>query len=107
MKKVFLALATICLLGIGVGGVLQAEPIAGNGYDDLYYSDSTYTTVVGERYQDCSEGREGWGATSHYVTTDSWDCETGGSTNGSCTDFYCSGGQVYPWEIYTGCTCIG
>jgi len=107
MRKVVLAFSLVALLVIAVGGVLQAEPIGGTGYDDFYYSDSTYTTVVGERYMLCGGGQHGVGILSAYVTTEEWDCTSFAPVNESCIVWFCNPVmQQYPWDIYTHCQCV-
>jgi hypothetical protein len=105
MSRVLRALPLVALIMIAVAGVVQAEDINA-GYDDVFYSDSTFTTVVGERYQQCFGGRHGTGVLSDYVITDEWDCSTFSDLGPGCTSWLCTGGQEYPWEIYHGCECV-
>jgi hypothetical protein len=107
MKTFLKALPFVALLVIAVAGVVQAEPIGGTGYDDVYYSDDTYTTVVGERWMQCGGGRHGTGVLSAYVITDEWDCSTYEDVNPACSFWFCNpSNQEYPWDIYHNCQCV-
>jgi hypothetical protein len=107
MRKLVPAFVLVALLVIAVVGVVQAEPIGGTGYDDFYYSDSTYTTVVGERYMLCGGGQHGTGVLSAYVITDEWDCSTFEQVHPSCAVWFCNPvNQSYPWDIYHYCSCV-
>jgi hypothetical protein len=106
MRKMVSALSVVALLVIAVAGVVQAEPIDNTGFDDRFYSDSTFTTMVGERYMQCGGGRHSTGVLSDYVYTEEWDCQTEQPSDPPCNFWLCSGGQQYPWEIYLDCQCV-
>lgn len=97
MKKLIVASAFTFLLALGVTSTVQALPPAGTEHDDLFYSDDTFTEVVGERYLSCDGVPYNWGVRSQYVQSDAWDCGTGGSIFGGCySGFYICNDPFYP-----------
>lgn len=97
MRKVVVVSAFVLLLILGVSSVVQALPPSGTGHDDIFYSDGTFTTVVGERYMDCDGVPYNWGVRSQYVQASEWDCATGASIFGGCySGFYYCEDPFYP-----------
>jgi len=96
----------VALIIVAVGSSLQALPVAGSW--TIYYSDSTFETVVGENYHGC-DGSERWGDVSGFFETESWYCANGeniacsvnicnGNVDqygqydpGACSTYYCTG----------------
>jgi len=77
---------------------LQALPSGNVGFDDVYYSDATYTTQVGERYEECDSGESRTGSISQYVIRETWSCQP----PSSCGIYACwadSSGNI----IYSSC----
>jgi hypothetical protein len=106
MKKPLLISAFVVMLVVGVTGVVQALPQGGTGYDDYYYSDATFTEVVGEYYMECDGSPQHWGVRTAYVQADSWDCATGGSIGSSCpSGFYFCAGPNDPND-FGNCSCV-
>jgi hypothetical protein len=105
MRKALLAFSVVALLVIAVAGVVQAEPIDNTGYDDRYYSDDTFTTLVGERYMQCGGSRSSTGVLSNYVYTYEWDCQTEQPVEPGCSFWVCHSPTPWPWEIYHDCSC--
>ena len=67
------ALLVVVLTGITFN--LTALPT--NGVYREFYSDNTFTTMVGWKNTDCVGGRSQWGVTSNYVWSETWSCEHG------------------------------
>ena len=91
MRNRIVASGFAMLLVLGIASVVQALPPSGTAHDDLFYSDGTFTTVVGERRMDCDGVPYNWGSRTSYVEMDSWDCATGESIFGGCPSgfYYC------------------
>jgi len=102
MKKRIGVAAFVVLMALGTASVLQALPIGGTGFDDIYYSDATFTTQVGERYMECNSGVYRWGRVSQYKDGYDWDCQTG-QTIEACSFWICDGYSAP--GTYTGCSC--
>jgi hypothetical protein len=65
------ALALVLLLA--VPGARPASADTRTGHDFTYYSDNTYTTVVGYQYW-CVGYNGGWGTHTPYVVIDDFPC---------------------------------
>lgn len=70
-----------------VAGTLGVSALAASGYafamyywtDVEYYSDASYTSVVGERIKDCSGRTVGWGVVTPYkVVLEQYPCSSPG-----------------------------
>lgn len=105
MKRRFAVAAFVALIALGVASVVQALPPAYTGFDDVYYSDSTYTTRVGERYMQCYSVMTGWGVLSDYKEGFEWDCETGQPIDPCPYGFFICDEYAAPGNYY-GCTCV-
>ena len=101
MRKRFqvpaLAVISVVVAAFGVVASLQALPPGGVGFDDNYYSDSAFTTWVGEHYQECLGGDTIYGTPSagHYVIRDTWSCSDPQTPPDVCAYYHCPG---YPWD---------
>jgi hypothetical protein len=102
MKQRITMVVSALLLVMGIASVGQALPPAGTGHDDLFYSDGTFTTVVGERYMGCDGVVSNWGVRTSYVQMDSWDCATGESIFGGCPSgfYYCPDPLTYDCHCF-------
>ena len=100
----FMALSLFVMMGVVAS--MQALPSGGSGFDDLYFSDASLTTAVGERYMECYSDVGSWGTLfTPYVQRNTWRCEDtyivdcackiqwcvtvsdpGGGYNDDCTD---------------------
>ena len=106
MKKRIGVVAFAVLMALGVAAVLQAMPVP-TGYDDIYYSDATWTTQVGERFRDCDDSRFSWGVRTIYKEGYGWDCTTFAGIGTDCASgFWICDGYEVPGS-YTGCSCQG
>lgn len=65
-KKTAFALALLCALALGGMLATPAADAAPAG-NCTYYSDATYTTVVGQFGYDCCNNRVAWGTKTSYV----------------------------------------
>jgi hypothetical protein len=74
MLKVVKNFALAILVLAGITSSMQALPQ--DGFDTKYYSDSTYTNIVGERYVGCGGGSSMTGVRTDWYDEDSWDCNT-------------------------------
>jgi hypothetical protein len=97
-KRILGVFGFAALMLFGTLASLQALPSGNVGFDDIYYSDATYTTAVGEHYQECDSGDERWGVISQYVMRDTWGCQPP-STCGIYACWADSNGNV----IYSTC----
>jgi hypothetical protein len=105
MKKRVAVVAFVALMALGIASVVQALPPAYTGFDDVYYSDATFTTRVGERYMACYSTMTGWGALSDYKEGFEWDCETGHPIDDGCpSGLYVCDDYIPPGSYY-GCEC--
>lgn len=95
----------VVLIGFGLASVLQALPIGSTGYDDIFYSDSSFTTQVGERYRDCDDSRDNWGIRTQFVEAYQWDCQTDQFIGADCTFWVCSDVTDNP-SSFNGCNCV-
>jgi hypothetical protein len=105
MKKMRV-LAFVALMALGVTSAVQALPIGTTGFDDIYYSDATFTTAVGERYMQCNGGVYRWGVVTQYKDGYDWDCATGQTINDCPSGFWICDGYAAPGTYY-GCSCEG
>ena len=106
MKKGIGVAAFVALMAAGITSFLDAQPIGGSGFYDGFYSDDTFTTVVGERYLECNSGLANWGVHTRFVEAYQWDCTTGASIGEDCGFWVCD----YPTDnpsAFTGCHCVG
>jgi hypothetical protein len=85
-------LALCMLLGIGVVSSTQALPPGDTGHDDQYFSDDTYTEMVGERYMECNSGPANWGVRTAFVQSESWGCQ---ESYYFCGRYECHSGPWY------------
>ncbi|SEG96989.1 hypothetical protein SAMN05444920_110176 [Nonomuraea solani] len=70
-------LATLlALAAVSVAAAPAQARACKHGYTcvTVWYSDSTRTVVVGEKYEDCEGNAEMWGTRSGYVTFDESPC---------------------------------
>jgi len=105
MKKIRV-LGFLALMALGVTSAVQALPPGGTGFDDIYYSDSTFTTEVGERYMQCDSGVYRWGIVTQYKEGYSWDCATlQNNYNGCPSSFWICDSYAAPGTYY-GCQCV-
>lgn len=80
MSKMRLRLGAVAVLlalvvGFGYGFFADtAYALPANEVDRLYYSDGTYTNVVGERLLLCNGHLYTWGTFTSYVKTYSFPC---------------------------------
>lgn len=92
MRRTTLGCLTLLLL-ITAAPKVTTMPIGGS-YTE-YYSDDTYTTVVGEYYYGCS-GTSRWGIRTNYYYQEGWDC--GGSYHNCGWWGLDSSGDLYVWS---------
>jgi hypothetical protein len=85
MFKLVKNFALAILVLAGVTSSLQALPQG--GFDTLYYSDDTYTDVVGERYVGCTGGGTMTGVRTKFYDSEGWSCQTADTT--FCNRYYC------------------
>lgn len=71
----------LCLIVLIIGIVSVAGALPPHGFDITYYSDATFTEVVGGRYYNCGGSISSWGVRTTYYDAIDWDCDSG--------DFYC------------------
>jgi len=74
LRRVLITAALVAATVLAIpGGAAQARACPLDWYCHwVYYSDSTYTTVVGERVSGCSGGSYSWGVrSSHQDYTES------------------------------------
>jgi hypothetical protein len=69
------AVGFAAIMLFGTLASLQALPSGNTGFDNIYYSDATYTTEVGERYMECDSGVVRTGSISQYVVSETWACQ--------------------------------
>jgi len=69
LRRVLLIAALVAAATLaGPGSPAQARPCYQDHYCSFtYYSDSSYTTVVGFRFTDCNGESGGWGVRSGYL----------------------------------------
>jgi hypothetical protein len=107
MKHIGILLLFVVLC-FGVVSTMQALPPGGTGYDDKYYSDDTYSEIVGERYMECFGTPYNSGIRTPYVDRFSWSCQN--EPEPLCERYLCTDG---PWvdgdgqTYYAGCTFNG
>ena len=65
-RKLILAVGLIAALSLAVVASMP-QPAEAANVDCYYYSDSTFTTLVGARGKDCCGNPIDWGVTSPYV----------------------------------------
>jgi hypothetical protein len=106
MKKYLTWLGFFALLAFGVASVgVQALPIGTVAYEDTYYSDATYTEVVGERWMQCDSSPGHWGIITLYRQSFEWDCNTQESID-ICPSTIWLCADYNPPGDYRGCTCM-
>lgn len=73
-------IATLALMGVlalvlllAVPGAQPVQAQTRSGHDFTYYSDNTYTTVVGYRFW-CIGYNGGWGTTTPYAVIGDYPC---------------------------------
>lgn len=77
-RRILLTILFVVALAVAIGAALghrnsaSAKPCF--SIDTLYYSDATYTTVIGERYIPCDGQTWSWGTTSAYYETSTESC---------------------------------
>ncbi len=92
MKKRLVVLGIVCLLTVGlVSSNSEALPPGGTGFEDIYYSDDTFTEVVGWRYMECQSTPSSWGVRTQYVQSSSWSCQPEPPNYYSCKRYICLG----------------
>lgn len=69
--RIFVLLA---LLVVGIASSVQATP--SGGFYVTYYSDATYSEIVGERWYECGSGIGSWGIRTDYEYGYDFDCHT-------------------------------
>jgi hypothetical protein len=75
---------------VGTFGSMQALP-SGGGWDITYYSDATFSQVVGERYVGCTSPPWNTGVQTAYYDSYSWQCDNNGvPSNPACTVTTCA-----------------
>ena len=100
-------LAVLVAAGIGSLAYQGKANTINIGFDNVYYSDATFTTEVGERWETCN-GRPTWvwGVWSQYVYSDQWDCNTQASVVDCPSGFYvCTCATDFPGSGGC-CTCV-
>ena len=105
MKRKLTVAALLALMTLGITSALQALPDGGTGFDDVYYSDATFTTMVGERYMECNSGVYRWGVITQYKDGYDWDCQTYQVINSCPSSFWICDGYAAPGTYY-GCSCV-
>lgn len=75
MKNIKLA-AFVVLIALGTTSVLQALPNGGTGFEDTFYSDSSFSDAVGGHYMECNGYPDSWGTRTEWVQSYQWDCQT-------------------------------
>jgi Family of unknown function (DUF6289) len=74
-RKSLLAVCLIAVLSLNVTTATKALPPGGTGFEDLYYSDSTFMDLVGWRYMECESVPSSWGVRTEWVERSQWDCQ--------------------------------
>ncbi|HKR63414.1 MAG TPA: DUF6289 family protein [Thermoanaerobaculia bacterium] len=102
MKKFAVAFGFIALLTVGAVSSMQALP--STSYDDVFFSDNTFSEPVGERYSQCGGGVYSWGYRTPYVEQTTYDCQTNDMTG--CSLYECGYCPDWAWNINqcTGCS---
>jgi hypothetical protein len=72
----------LCLIVVIIGIVSTAGALPSHGFDITYYSDATFTEVVGNRYYNCGGSISQWGIRTAYYDAFDWECDSG--------DFFCT-----------------
>src|SRR5436305_15292153 len=108
MRRKVVAFAFSALLALGVVSVVQALPDGGIGYDDVYYSDDTFTDIVGEYGMQCYGAPWHWGVRSAYVQASSWDCGPNGTGGGNldCGSGFWICDYENPPNDFHNCRCV-
>jgi hypothetical protein len=108
MKQKLVILGFSALIALGVTSVVQALPDGTHGFDDVYYSDDTFTTVVGEWYMECDSSPWHWGVRSQYVQAEDWACppDSTGGGNLDCGSGFWICDHVNEPDDYRGCNCV-
>ncbi|HEX6097414.1 MAG TPA: DUF6289 family protein [Thermoanaerobaculia bacterium] len=86
MRK-FRILALFVVVATGITFNLTALPQSGVYRE--FYSDGTFSTLVGWRSVECTGGRSSWGVTSAYSWAESWACNGEWVTCEKCADGVC------------------
>jgi hypothetical protein len=107
MKHIGILLLFVVLC-LGVVSTMQALPQGGVGHDDVYYSDATYSDIVGERYMECYGSPYNWGVRTPYVDRSTWGCQS--QPQPYCQRYLCTDGPYTDADgqtYYLGCTFNG
>jgi len=106
--KILLLMALVALGIASMPLTTQALPI-NIGFQDYFYSDDTFTTVVGIHSQNCNSHPMWQGVRSDWVADYTWDCESSNQiVDQGCSTmfFYCPNGVTYvPGGDNYECTC--
>ena len=76
-RILFAILMASMLLGVAFSNTFTSRPANAKGCvwrNTTYYSDATYTTVIGTYYIPCEGWAQSWGSTSSFKTIDSGEC---------------------------------
>jgi len=101
MRKFLSVTALIVLLVSGIGASMQALPIGSSGHEDVFYSDDTYTTIVGGNYMECNGYPDRWGEVTPYRESYTWSC--GPQPGTYCQRYICSECWTDPFSGETYC----
>jgi hypothetical protein len=107
--KVLLLVALVVLGIASMPLTTQALPI-NIGFEDDYYSDGSFSEVVGIHSQNCNSSPAWQGVRSNWVVDFAWDCNSSSqvvSEGCSTMVFYCpSGAVLVPGGDNYQCTCL-
>src|SRR5205085_8137463 len=97
MRRKFQVVAFVMLMALGITSGLQALHDGGTGFDDVYYSDGTFTEIVGEWYMQCDSSVSHTGYRTQWVESSEWDCQEYATIEDPCPSglHYCDEMSTY------------
>ena len=105
MRKTLTVVSLCALLTLGVVASVQALPDGRTGSETYWYSDETFSVVVGERFMECNGGVYFSGVRTNYVSSSSWSCQDYSPVPTPCNFWICDWPTDDP-NLYNNCSCV-
>lgn len=67
LRRTILAATLLLVMGLAIGAFLVTSAQAAPAGNCTYYSNASYTTVVGQYGYDCCNNKVAWGITTRYA----------------------------------------
>ena len=103
MRRTFAVVSLSLLLILGVAGSSVALPDGRIGSETYWYSDDTFTTVVGERFMECNGYPYETGTRTVYASHTEWYCQDYSPVPSPCGFWVCDWPTIP--NYYNNCQC--